>query len=85
MGTLADMADVERIIYAKGSSFTGNQVTLPVAFAETLIKTGKLTVGTKSVDTGTGAWSKASNSKLNFWEDHNDHVHIDLDDARLLK
>ena len=85
MGALADMADVERIIYAKGSEFTAGQVTLPAGWAETLIKTGTLTVGTKTLDTGAGAWSKASNSKLNFWADHNDHVHIDLDDARLLK
>jgi len=58
---------------------------LPDGWAEDLVKNGKLTVETKTMDTGQTVWSNASSAKTKYQNDHNNHVDIALDAAKLEK
>jgi len=58
---------------------------LPAGWARDFLKNGKLTVGTKTVDTGQTVWSKANDSKMKYKDDHNNHIHIALDGSKLEK
>ena len=60
-------------------------ITLPGGWAETLLRSGKLTVGTLPLDTGAAAWTNTHLSKFSCNEIHNSHVHIGLDDTKLIK
>ena len=64
---------------------TQNGITLPGGWATTLLKSGTLTVGTATIDTGAGAWSNTHLSKFTSNAIHNSHVHIGLDDTKLIK
>ncbi|HET7699053.1 MAG TPA: IPT/TIG domain-containing protein [Vicinamibacterales bacterium] len=85
LGALMDLADVTNVIYAVGNSRTEGAITLPEGWAATLIKTGTLTASQLTLDTGTGAWNKANSSKFLYNTIHNSHVHVSLDDSKLLK
>jgi hypothetical protein len=76
---------VRIVLYSKGSIWTESGISLAVGWAETLVKDGTLTASRKTLDTGAGAWSKATSSKHSFREDHNDHVHIAWDSNLLIK
>jgi hypothetical protein len=80
-----NLADVRVVIYAIGTAWTQDGVTLPRGWAETLLRSGKLTVGTLPLDTGAAARTNTHLSKFSCNEIHNSHVHIGLDDTKLIK
>jgi hypothetical protein len=47
-------------------------------WAADLMKTGKLTVGGVTYDTGMGPWALATDARLKYNQIHNNHVHIRL-------
>ena len=63
------------LIYAKGSADTAQSLTR--GWAESLLKTGKITIGTETFDTRMGTW-RQTESRILYQTDHNDHVHISL-------
>jgi len=85
---LLALTDVSRLYYAEGSLYpeqpAPGTLQLPVGWAADLLKNGKLTVGTKTVDTGKGTWSKAT-ARITYNAEHNNHIHIALDITKLPK
>ncbi len=72
LSALDSNASTVRIIYARGSTASG----LTTGWAETLLKTGQVTVNGQLLNLGIGTtWSC---TKCKFKTDHNDHIHIDL-------
>ncbi len=65
---------VGRLIYANGAAGMG----LSDGWAKALLTTGKTMVGGTLLDLGTGSWS---NPKFKANNQHNSHIHIDLDFA----
>jgi hypothetical protein len=68
-----------------GTAWTQDGVTLPRGWAETLLRSGKLRVGTLALDTSAAAWTNTHLSKFSCNEIHNSHVHIGLDDTKLIR
>lgn len=85
LDSFLDLPDVRIVIYAIGTKWTQNGISLPGGWATTLLKSGTLTVGTATIDTGAGAWSNTHLSKFTSNAIHNTHVHIGLDDTKLIK
>jgi hypothetical protein len=82
---LIALIDVKKVYYAIGTAHSESQIDLPNGWAETLLKNATLTVSGKSLDTGAGVWSKATSTKIGYDEIHNTHIHISLDETKLLK
>jgi hypothetical protein len=86
---LLALTDVSLLYFAHGELYPDQPapgaLQLPAGWAVDLLKNGKLTVGTKTVDTGKGVWSKATNSKMRYNDEHNNHTHIALDRTKLEK
>lgn len=85
---LLALTDVSRLYYAEGSLYPEQPppggLQLPAGWAADLLKNGKLTVGTKTVDTGKGTWAQA-NARITYNAEHNNHIHIALDGTKLPK
>jgi hypothetical protein len=63
------------LIYAKGSAETAHSLTS--GWAESLLKTGKVRIGTETFDTHMGNW-RQTETRIIYRTDHNDHVHVSL-------
>jgi hypothetical protein len=85
LNSFLDLADVRIVIYAIGTKWTQNGIVLPGGWATTLLKSGTLTVGAATIDTGAGAWTNTHLSKFSSNAIHNSHIHIGLDDTKLIK
>ncbi|MGR5067613.1 hypothetical protein [Vibrio alfacsensis] len=78
LSALANKSQVAQLIYHRGAAFS----TLPSGWARTLLTTGKLTATDQSIiDLDIGSWT--ASTKIRFQNDHNDHLHIDLNDSLL--
>lgn len=74
---LAALNTVAQLIYHRGAATT----VLPADWAQTLLETGTLTDNMgRTLDLGIGTWTEA---KARFQNDHNNHLHIDLNDTAL--
>jgi hypothetical protein len=82
---LLALAEVKRLYYAIGSAYSADGIDLTDGWAKELIKNGTLTVGSKTIDTATGVWSKATSSSISYNAVHNNHIHISLDSEQLEK
>jgi hypothetical protein len=71
LDNLAALASVTRLYYAIGNAGSG----LSNGWARSLILTGRVTMGTRTLDIGSGNWSQA---KVNYNSVHNNHVHVTL-------
>lgn len=70
-----DTTDAETIFYSIGSPTTRSGVALPNGWARQLLINGNITVGTRTYDSGLGAWGYPQN-RLIYNAVHNSHWHI---------
>lgn len=76
---LAALNSVAQLIYTRGAQ----SGVLPAGWAHLLITTGQFQYGLNNAntfDTGLGNWAQG---KVRYQNDHNDHLHIDLNDTVL--
>ncbi len=77
LDNLIALNTVTRLISGEGSAGNG----LPQGWLQTLMETGQLTAGRRTLNLGIGNWAHAGHWKLryNIW--HNTHIHVDLNDG----
>jgi len=78
---LTALSTVAEIIFAKGGKEKPQNNVLPNGWLKFLLRTGKITdtLG-RPLELGIGDWS---NGQVRHQNDHNNHVHIDLNDTAL--
>ena len=79
---LIALESVQKVYVASGNP---NPSGLPARWFENLLKTGRFSKGTNTLDLGLAAWNPSGAAKLHYDRsgEHNSHIHIGLDPSKL--